>query len=434
MASINIAKKVYTHEGAPAYRLNPELELRRSVMACMLWENQFYESGETIATRIQSLIQKVKPEIVASIAIEAREKMKLRHVPLLIVREMARLKSHKHLVAATLNRVIQRPDELTEFLAIYWNDKRQPISAQVKRGLAKAFTKFNEYSLAKYNRDGAVKLKDVLFLSHSKPINEEQALVYKKLINNELQVPDTWEVSLSSGADKKETWERLLDENKLGALALLRNLRNMNEAKVSENKIIQALTSMKADRVLPFRFIAAARHAVSLEQYIETAMLKCLEGQQKISGKTVLLIDVSGSMDDSLSSKSDLLRLDAACGLAILLRDICEQVVIITFSERIVQVPARRGFSLRDAINNSQAHAGTYLGKAVYTIMSNKIEYDRLIVITDEQSNEPVPAPKGKGYIINVASNKNGVGYGPWTHIDGWSESIVDYIRTFEND
>ncbi len=58
--------------------------------------------------------------------------------------------------------------------------------------------------------------------------------------------------------------------------------------------------------------------------------------------------------------------------------------------------------------------------------------YDRLIVITDEQSHDSVPAPRGKGYVINVASNQNGVGYGPWTHIDGWSEAVVEYIAELE--
>ena len=44
-----------------------------------------------------------------------------------------------------------------------------------------------------------------------------------------------------------------------------------------------------------------------------------------------------------------------------------------------------------------------------------------------------MPAPKGKGYVINVASYKNGVGYGKWTHIDGWSESVIEYIRELES-
>ena len=53
-------------------------------------------------------------------------------------------------------------------------------------------------------------------------------------------------------------------------------------------------------------------------------------------------------------------------------------------------------------------------------------------MITDEQSHDRVPAPNGRGYVINVASARNGIGYGAWTHIDGWSEAVVDYIRSLE--
>jgi len=147
---------IHTHEGAVAFHINPTLQLRRSVMACLLWEDSFYEDGQSIAERIIQTIPKVAPEAVAAMAIEAREQMKLRHVPLLMVREMARLDTHKHLVAPTLTRIIQRADELAEFLALYWSKERQPLSAQVKRGLATAFQKFSEYDLAKYNRAGAV--------------------------------------------------------------------------------------------------------------------------------------------------------------------------------------------------------------------------------------------------------------------------------------
>ena len=183
MARLNIAKKIHTHEGARACQVNHELQLRRSVMSCMLWENEFYEDGTSIADRIVRLIPLVKPQVVAQMAIDARSKMKLRHVPLLIVREMARLPEHKAFVAHTLASVIQRPDEMTEFLAIYWQDGKEKLSAQVKKGIARAFVKFNEYSLAKYNRNGSIKLRDVLFLCHAKPINEEQAALFKKLIN-----------------------------------------------------------------------------------------------------------------------------------------------------------------------------------------------------------------------------------------------------------
>jgi len=58
---------------------------------------------------------------------------------------------------------------------------------------------------------------------------------------------------------------------------------------------------------------------------------------------------------------------------------------------------------------------------------------DRVVVITDEQSHDDVGAPRGRGYVINVASNRNGVGYGEWTHVDGWSEAVVDYIAALES-
>jgi len=116
--TFNLARGARTHEGAPARNISDDLQLRRSVLACMLWENQFYEDGVEIAGRIAELVPKVQAERVAALAIEAREQMKLRHAPLLLVREMARHKTHRGLVAETLERVIQRADELCEFVAI----------------------------------------------------------------------------------------------------------------------------------------------------------------------------------------------------------------------------------------------------------------------------------------------------------------------------
>jgi hypothetical protein len=78
----------------------------------------------------------------------------------------------------------------------------------------------------------------------------------------------------------------------------------------------------------------------------------------------------------------------------------------------------------------SQQHRGTRLGAALDTVSE---PYDRIVVITDEQSRDRVGSPRGAGYMINVASTRNGVGYGPWTHIDGFSEAAVDYIRELEH-
>jgi 60 kDa SS-A/Ro ribonucleoprotein len=434
MARLNLLNLNFgarTHEGAPARNISPELQLRRSVLACLLWESQFYEDGVEIAGRIAELVPKVAAEKVAAMAVEGRERMKLRHAPLLLVREMARHKTHRALVSETLARIIQRADELAEFVAIYWKDGRVPLSGQTKKGLAAAFPKFDEYQLAKYDRGGPIKLRDVLFLCHAKPRDQAQAEVWRKLVSGSLTTPDTWEVALSSGAGKREAWERLLREQKLGALALLRNLRNMREAGVDKSLVLSALGSMSTTRVLPFRFLAAARYAPQWEETLEQAMLKCVAETKKLPGKTIVLVDVSGSMTAPLSRRSEMQRTDAAYGLAVLLREIAEKVAVYSFSDNLVEVPARRGFALRDAIDVSQRHNSTQLGNAVEKLNRNE-KFDRLIVITDEQAQDRVPAPNGKGYLINVASYKNGVGYGKWMHIDGWSEAVIEYIRALE--
>jgi 60 kDa SS-A/Ro ribonucleoprotein len=167
-------------------------------------------------------------------------------------------------------------------------------------------------------------------------------------------------------------------------------------------------------------------------------MLQGLAELPKLPGSTGLVVDVSGSMDGKLSGKSETTRMDAAAGLAILLREKAEEFSVATFSEACVELPARRGFALRDAIACSQAHSGTYLKRAL-TELSEKREWralDRVIVITDEQAHDGIlPAWTRKAYVVNVAPYSHGVGYGNgWTHLDGWSERIVDYIAAVETE
>jgi 60 kDa SS-A/Ro ribonucleoprotein len=437
MVKLNEIVRAFTHEGARAKRFTPEMELKRALMNCLLWEDQFYEDGVAIADRIKALVPLVAPDRVAALAIEAREVMKLRHAPLLVLREMARHEKHRLLVADTIARVIQRPDEMTELLAIYWADAlgpqqqrmRQPVSAQVKKGLARAVTKFDAYQLAKYDRDGAVRIRDVLFLVHAKPKDAEQEKVWKQLVDGELLSADTWEVALSSGKDKRASFERLIAENRLGSVALLRNLRLMQKAEVPRQTIADAIDAMRTDRVLPYRFITAARYAPDFEPELESAMLKSLKGYVRLPGRTRLLIDVSGSMFAALSAQSEMTRAEAACGLAILAREVCDEVEIFTFSQDVKKVPPRRGFALRDAIIGSQPHGSTYLGKAVAEIDRNG---DRLIVFTDEQSHDTVPEPKGRGTLVNVASYQHGVGHGAWTRVSGFSEAVIAWIAAAE--
>src|SRR5919202_5447942 len=419
-----------THEGAPAVRLSDEQLLRRSVLACLLFESEFYEDGQEIAKRIDETAARVAPETVAGLAVEARHRMHLRHVPLLLLRTLARTGAGRPgLVAGTVERVVSRADELGEFVALYWQDGKRPLSAQVKKGLARAARKFDAYQLAKYNRDAPVKLRDVLFMVHAKPKDEAQAETWRKLVDGALESPDTWEVALSAGADKRETFERLLRERKLGYLALLRNLRNMAEAGVDQELVREAVVARRgADGVRPFRYVAAARACPQMEPWLDQALSEAIAEMPLLAGRTAVLVDVSGSMDAALSRRSDLKRIDAAAALASI---VSGDIRVFTFSNETVEVPPRRGMAGVDAVIGSQPHGGTFLGQAV-AMLNATVPHDRLIVITDEQSHDQVPDPVARrAYLVNVASNRNGVGYGRWTHIDGFSESVLRFIHEY---
>jgi len=465
MAALNKARRKtpapLTDGGGPAtrVRITEEQQLRRSVMSTLLWEDQFYEDGMSIADRIEQHAAAVPPEVLAQIAVEARSVHNLRHVPLLLVCALA--KHHKGqgtIVADTVYNVVQRADELSELLSIYWRNGRTPISNGIKRGLARAFSKFDAHQLAKYNRDNGVKLRDVMFMVHPKP-SEKQAYLthsyevdrlnkggYKrgvvtrhagsaldKLAYGTLESPDTWEVALSAGGDKRTEFTRLLNENKLGYLALLRNLRNMQESGVDPRLIHDALRAENTGRhrVLPFRFIAAGRAAPQFTSALDGVLLEVKEKMPKLPGHTVVMVDVSGSMNYPLSIKSDLTRMDAACALASLIN--CEKLDVYSFSYEVAHVRNPHGIEGATRIARSQPNAGTELPDAVR--YANTLGADRLIVITDEQSTSwrPVPDPVApKAYMINVASNRNGVGYGKWTHIDGFSEGALRWIGEYE--
>lgn len=437
MARLNVASKapqVFTHEGAPAIGgLSALAQLRRSVLSCLLWENSFYEDGNAIAERIAELAAKVSAADLSALAIEARQRYGLRHAPLLLGAAMAaRADAPRSLIADTVAGVIGRVDELAEFVALYW--QRNPdkmLSHQVRRGLAQAFGKFDRYQFSKYDFDKgkAVKLRDVLRLARPKPIGEEQSALFKAIKEQSLKAPDTWETALMRGADKRETFTRLLAEERLGYLALLRNLRKMQEVGVDADAIKAAILARKGARwVWPFRYVAAARAAPQFEPELDRALIASIAEAKPLSGLTLVLVDVSGSMEAKLSAKSDMDRIDAAATLASIIPG---DIRVFTFSDRLVEVPPRRGMAGVDVIKRSQAHSSTLLGAAVAQM--NMIPADRLIAITDEQSHDQVPDPvMPRSYMINVASYQNGVGYRKWTHIDGFSESVLRFITESE--
>ena len=418
---------------APKRGPTAEEQLRRSVASCLLWEREFCEDGETIAARIVRLAGQVHPASVLAIASEARNVHHMRHVPLLLCSALIDTRPHPNIVEMAVDTCVQRADEMGELLAVYWRDGKRPIPAAVKRALRRKFVEFTPYQIAKYQRTSSVSLRDVMFLTHPKTTSPEMQQCMDNLANKTLPAPDTWEVALSAGADKKATFERLISEGKLGYLALLRNLRNIHEAGCERSLVIEAIRSRKgAERVLPFRYLAAARACPAYSDAISDAMVAAVtETCNPLGGSTLVMVDVSGSMNAKLSAKSDLTRLDAAAALAAIVSG--EDVRVWTFSNKVVEVARCRGIAGIDAIGLSQLNAGTHMRLAVTE--ANEVPLDRLIVITDEQGTDgAVPAPVAKNaYMINVASNANGVSHKDgWVSISGFSEGSLGFIHEYE--
>ena len=444
MAQANLRQRtgrVRTHEGAPAQTGTVLQQLRRAVTSCLLWEDTFYESGEDIATRIHTLANQCDAGFVADLAVEVRQKHGLRHAPLwLILSLLPRKDLSGKAKADAITNVISRCDELTEVIAMYWassahNGKEGVLPNALKRGVAGAFAKFDEYQFGKYRGEGkAVTLRDAMFLTHPEPQDEARAELYKRLANDELKTPDTWEVGLSTGGDKKETFTRLLREGKLGYLATLRNIRNMVDAGVHVPLIVERLESPKGRKgVLPFQFISAALMVPGFEQTLDNAMIASLEEMEMFPGRTCILVDTSASMGSPVSQRSILRAVDAAAGMAIMTRELCDNVKVYAWSSTCKEVPARRGMALRDAIVNTDVGHATYGNEAVQRAVKDG-PWDRCIMVTDMQMHTRLQSwPEiAHKYIVNVRSYQNGVGYGNWKWIEGFSAQTLRYMRELE--
>ena len=438
--------------GALAAKQNNVALLRRAVLANLLWEDVAYMDGVKVAEEIKRLIPLCPVFDVYNIALEARTMQKLRHTPLFIAVEMCKYPEHKMFVQDLLPLIITRADMLTDFLAIYWKDGKKPIANQVKKGLAKAFHNFNEYKFAKYDRDTAIKLRDVMFLCRPKPNNQYEVELFKKIAERTLATPETWEVLLSTGKDKKESWTKLITEGKIGGLAMLRNIANMRKADVDRKVINEGLEKLKSSMLMPLDFLKAEKMNPEFSRQIEDSMIKSYANLPKLTGRTLFIVDVSGSMGSRMSSKSDFTRYDAACAMAMLAVNQCEDYEIVcTAGNDYTRVGAhehitypQKGFGIFSQIRDTNKRIGR---GGIFTRQClewcreqfKDKEFDRIIVFSDSQDcdhpNKRVPKPFGTyNYICDVSAHTKGVNYrGVWTaEISGFSEHFLTYIAAME--
>lgn len=440
--------------GGKAYKESNEMQLA-SLLLTSFGDDKFYQKENETYNRLEQLIDACDKEFVAKAIIYARKEFGMRTITHIAASMLA-----KHIGGATwgknfYDKVVHRVDDMLEIIACHIS-RKQKITNAMKKGFASALARFDEYQLAKYKGEGKnVKLVDVVNLVH--PVQSEKNNgAIEKLINGELKSFDTWESELSAvGSDveaKKAVWRRLLAENKLGYFALLRNLRNIIQLGDKELKemAFNAMLDEKAIKrsmLLPFRFSTAYDGMAKIDSDAMRVVSRACEiacnNVPKLDGKTLIALDVSGSM--SSARVADIASLFTA---VLLKSNDCD---LITFSDDAQYRRVNTDDSIMTIKNSIKYACGDTNFEAIFQT-ANKA-YDRVILLSDmqawlqngwyckspkaayEQYKREYNAPNCKFYSIDLA------GYGTMQMpqqdvycLAGFSEKIFDLMKHFECD
>lgn len=454
-----------THEGAPGYARSVQSELFLLAVTNFGSEATFYESAEKRDERYAALIRQAAvadPQWTAALLRWLRTTANMRTATIVGAAEFvsARLAlsitrdwidPHPGLNRQVIDDACQRADEPAELLA-YWRatrGRRTPMP--IKRGLADACRRlYTEFAYLKWDSPArGIRMADVVELCHPEPRDARQSALFSRMIDlrqgrsGEISDPDrlpmlarreafgefvandpqilcrtdelrraghTWESALSLAGDrvpKAQLWEALIPT--MGYMALIRNLRNFDQAGVSD-EVAEKIAARLADpeevarsRQLPLRFLSAYREAPSLRWSwpLEKALDHCLASVPTLAGQTLILVDTSSSMQAPLSARSKLMRWDAAALFGLALARRCEAADVVSFSSaqrymgdprgaRTKQFGAPKGGeSLLRAVTRWQAD-GYFLGGGTDTAAAVRQHYarhDRVVILTDEQAS-----------------------------------------------
>ena len=455
-----ITMKTTNKSGHVAYAMADKDKLVTQVLTSFFGEEKYYGDTTNDLIKTATAVLESNPKFVANLARYARKELHLRSVSHALTALVAQNVKSKPYIKEVVNDVVERADDITEILACYLGMFGKPIPNGLKKALASALNRFNAYQLSKYNGGNkAVKFKDILKLTHAKPKNKDQEEVFKSIIDDTLPVAERWETELSAHGNNKESWERLIAENKVGYMALLRNLRNIINADPSNidlayNKL-QDRHAVLRSKQLPFRFFSAYREVQKLPlctsktlNVLENAIEYSVENLPKIKGRTVIAIDTSGSMSYTLSKNSTIMCADIARLLAVIASKICEEYIVLVFNTSIKTVTfASRGGIINTALNIPFDGGGTDIALPLKAMIQNNIKADRLIMLSDNEINS------GYQYTCQTLADKyrKEINSDLWVHaidlqgygtqqfigkntniIAGWSEKILEFIDLAE--
>ncbi len=404
----NKQNKTTNRAGGEAYVQTPEMQLV-SILLTSFVQDQFYRSAKNTLEELNALIAQVEPEFAAKAAVFARNEYGMRSISHALAAELAATASGTSWGKAFYNKIVRRPDDMLEIAAAYRSKGGKNLSNAMKKGFAEAFDRFDAYQLAKYRGEGkAFKLVDLVNLVH--PVgNDRNAEALKQLVNDALRSTETWEAKLSATGQqttdedtkaemKAEAWAELLENGKLGYLALLRNLRNLAEqAPGSMPLVVKALTNREAIKkslVMPFQIMVAmdaiqvadSKNSREIENALSDALEISLDNVPRFAGRTLVVLDDSGSMSMQANAKAfgsrSCISLGAAFAAALFKSNDAD---LMRFSDDASYIKANSRDSMM-SITQALIERAKCGGTNFHAIFEKANQaYDRIIILSDMQ-------------------------------------------------
>lgn len=462
-------KTTVNHEGEVSFTLTAK-ETLATIASTSLIGDKFYESkDEGLKNLVDSIValSKSDPEFVLKTAAYARNVLNMRSLPQAILVECANRDEFKKYIAKWAPFIMVRADEPTDAMAYQINKFGKPIPNSLKRAIKKKLESFSEYQLSKYQgRNSSVKLADVVKLTHP-----NLGPVGKKILEGTAKV-DTWESKLSAtqGEDKSTAWAEAIPT--MGYMALLRNLRNFIKEDIDNTVFKSVLTKIadkdqvKKSKQFPFRFYSAyveldkARYTLKNEAKINKAMdalaiaMDHAVDNVEIEGTNLFLVDSSGSMNQPVSNKSDVMAVDIACLLGCIGVKRSDASRLWTFDTTTKARNPNRTMPILDMTKALRAECrggGTYFHLAMEKLIADGKKYDNIVVVSDFQCYEKSDPwarasttlqtlwkkylgmhPDAKLHIIDSVGYNRGTPFkkdADNVHIySGWSEKILEMI------
>lgn len=449
-------------EGMPAFAMKDRAKLVTQVLTSFFNEQKFYgDNSAEMELTIRKVIRQ-DADFVSRLAVFARREFNMRSVSHVLTAYLAHEPEGKPFVRKTVQGIVRRGDDVTELMAFYLSTFGKPIPNALRKGICDAFVTFDEYTLAKYKGAGkAVRMKDIVLLCHPKPADEAQAALWKRLLEDRLETPLTWETELSAKGNNKQTWKELIDSGKVGYMALLRNLRNIIQvAPTNINKVWKTIgdeDAVRKSRQLPFRFLSAYKEISPVAgskalDALEDAVRFAAGNLPRLPGRTVIAVDTSGSMSSTMSRKSSVRCCEVGMMLGLIATRICEDSLFYTFDDKIEKFPLTRHTAiLETCMRYASAGGGTRMSLPFEVMIRDGIRADRIIIISDNECNR-YRWGDNKAFVQNYADEyRRQSGIDLWVHaidlmgygtqqfagsrtniIAGWSEKVLNFILLAE--